>query len=130
MQRRANRNKAKRSFAELHSFIDYKALLNGGLAVKVLADYRSQSCPKCGHTSRENRPNKGLDFQCQCCGYKLHADLVGARNIALRALLIRQDWMSTGRFWAVPDVSGKEAKAKRLSRFLELRWSPDTIPTR
>lgn len=129
-QRRANRNKAKWSFAELHSFIDYKALLNGGLAVKVLADYTSQSCPKCGHTSRENRPNKGLDFQCQCCGYKLHADLVGARNIALRALLIRQDWMSTGRFWAVPDVSGKEAKAKRLSRFLELRWSPDTIPTR
>src|SRR4028118_1041126 len=45
-QRRANRNKAKWSFAELHSFIDYKALLNGGLAVKVLADYTSQSCPK------------------------------------------------------------------------------------
>lgn len=128
-QRRANRNKAKWSFAELHFFIDYKAVLHGSLAVKVLADYTSQSCPKCGHTARENRPNKGLNFECQCCGYKLHADLTGARNIALRALLVRQDWMSTGRFSAVPNVSDKEAKAKSLSRFLELRWSLDTIPT-
>ena len=128
-QRRANRNKAKWSFAQLHSFIDYKAVFNGSLAVKVLADYTSQSCPKCGHTARENRPNKGLNFECHCCGYKLHADLVGARNIAMRALLMRQDWMSTGRISAVPNVSDKEAKAKSLSRFLELRWSPDTIPT-
>ncbi len=31
-QRRANRNKAKWSFAELHGYIDYKANLNGSLA--------------------------------------------------------------------------------------------------
>lgn len=127
-QRKANRNQAKWSFAELHSFIDYKAVLNDSLAIKVPAQYTSQMCLKCGHVSKENRPNKGLDFECQCCGYKLHADLVGARNIALRALLVRQDWASTGILSASPDVSNDETKAKNLCRFLELRWSSDTSP--
>jgi predicted RNA-binding Zn-ribbon protein involved in translation (DUF1610 family) len=89
-QRRANSNKARWSFAELHGFIDYKAVLKGSLAVKVDAHYTSQACPCCGHTSKENRPNKGLTFVCQPCGYTLHADLVGARNVALRVLLSRQ----------------------------------------
>lgn len=51
-QRQANRSKAKWSFAELHGYIDYKANLNGSLATKVLAHYTSQSCVKCGHTSK------------------------------------------------------------------------------
>jgi IS605 OrfB family transposase len=124
-QRKANRSKAKWSFAELHGYIDYKANLNGSLATKVLAHYTSQSCVKCGHTSKANRPNKGLLFRCECCGYELHADLMGSRNIALRTLLLRQDWMSTGILSASPNVSGDEAKAEILQRFSELRWSLD-----
>ena len=94
--RRANRNKAKCSFAELHGYIDYKGNLNGFMATKVPADYTSQSSVKCGHTSKAHRPNKGLLFRCECCGYVLHSDLLGSRNIALRTLLVRQDRMSTG----------------------------------
>jgi len=45
-QRRANRNQAKWSFAELHSFIDYEAVLVVSLAIKVDADYTSQGCCK------------------------------------------------------------------------------------
>jgi len=127
-QRKANRNKSKWSFAELHSFIDYKAILNNSLAIKIPANYSSQCCIKCGHVSKENRPNKGLLFHCQCCGYKLHADLIGARNMALRTLLIRQDWISKGCLSATLDVSDVEAKAKNLCRFLELRWSLDASP--
>jgi len=67
-----------------------------------------------------------LLFECQACHYRLHADLIGARNVALRTLLIRQDWMSTGTLSMYPDVSDDEAKAARLSRYAELRWSPDT----
>ncbi len=125
-QRKTNRNKAQWSFAQLHSFIDYKAVINNSLAVKVPAHYTSQCCPKCSHVSKANRPNKGLIFDCKCCNYKLHADLVGTRNIALRALLIRQDWMSTGILSASPNVSDDQAKAKDLQKFLELRWSLDT----
>jgi putative transposase len=127
-RRRANRNKAKWSFAELHGYIDYKANLNGSLATKVPAHYTSKSCPKCGHTSDANRPKKGLLFRCECCGHELHADLVGARNIAMRALLVRQDWTSTGTLSVCPNVSGGETKTEILSRFSGLRWSLDTSP--
>ena len=82
---------------------------------------------------KANRPKKGLLFECQNCHYTLHADLIGARNVALRTLLLRQDWMSTGvlsvRPGATsPDTSDREAKAARLLRYAELRWSPDASP--
>jgi putative transposase len=116
-QRKANATYSKWSFAELQSMIAYKAQLAGSLAIKVDANSTSKACPMCGHTCDENRPNKGLLFICQKCHYTLHADLVGARNVTMRTLLIRQDWMSTGTLSECPDVSDKEAKAARLSRF-------------
>jgi transposase len=96
------------------------------MAVKVDADYTSQACPKCGYTCEANRPKKGLLFECQNCHYTLHADLIGARNVALRTLLLRQDWMSTGVLEVSPgatspDTSDGEAKAARLLRYAELR---------
>jgi len=126
-QRKANTTYSKWSFAELHSMIAYKASRSGSMAIKVDAHYTSQACPLCGHTCKANRPNKGLLFVCQNCHYTLHADLVGARNIAMRTLLIRQDWIGTGSLSVTPDVSCEEAKALRLSRYSELRWSTDTI---
>ncbi len=136
-QRRANHHASKWAFAELHTFIAYKAALSKtSFAVKVDADYTSKACPMCGHTDKHNRPNNGLMFECQNkeCGYRvrtgrvyrLHADLVGARNIAMRTFLIRQDWVRTGQLSVVPDVSDSEAKAARLKRYAEVRWSPDT----
>ena len=127
-QRKSNSRRSKWAFSELHSLIAYKAVRSGSMCVKVDAHYTSQSCPKCGSTSKENRPHKGLTFQCKACKYTLHADLVGARNITLRTLLIRQDWMSTGHLSVAPDVSDREAKALRLQRYRELRWSPETSP--
>jgi putative transposase len=128
-QRRANRHASQWAFAQLHGYISYKATLAGSMAVKVDAHYTSKACPRCGYTTEANRPNKGLLFVCQSCHYSLHADLVGARNVALRTLLTRQDWMSTGVLSVRPDVSSDEAKAARLSRYAELRWSLDTSPT-
>jgi len=127
-QRKANRVTSKWSFAELQAMLCYKATLAGGQVIWVDAHYTSQACPRCGHTSRDNRPNKGLLFMCQTCQYTLHADLVGAKNVALRTLLIRQDWMSTGELSVRPDVSDAEAKAVRLSRYAEVRWSPEASP--
>jgi putative transposase len=125
-QRKANRHASKWVFAELRSFLDYKAVLAGSLCVKVDADYTSQACPRCGYISQENRPQKGVLFVCQCCHYTLHADLIGARNISLRTLAIRQDWMATGQLSVAPDVTDREAKAARLKKYAELRWSPAT----
>ncbi len=128
-QRRANAAYSKWSFAELQSMIAYKALLHSSMAIKVDAHYTSKACPVCGHTCDANRPNKGLLFVCQNCHYTLHADLVGARNITMRTLLVRQDWASTGVLSVHPDVSCEEIKAARLSRYAELRWSIDTSPS-
>ena len=126
--RHANRHASKWSFAQLHSMIAYKATMAGSMAVKVDAHFTSQACPMCGYSAKENRPKNGLLFVCQSCQYTLHSDLIGARNIALRTLLIRQDWMSTGMLSVSPDVSCDETKAERLLRYSELRWSTDTSP--
>jgi transposase len=45
--------------------LSYKAALAGSLAIKVDADYTSQSCPYCGYADKRNRPGKGLLFICQ-----------------------------------------------------------------
>jgi IS605 OrfB family transposase len=123
--RKTNRVYSQWSFAELHALISYKAALAGSQAIKVDANYTSKACPKCGYTADENRPRKGLRFTCQRCYYTLHADLVGARNLVMRTLLVRQDWTRTGHLSIVPDASDKEAKAARLRRYAELRWSLD-----
>ena len=135
-QRRANRNIAKWAFAELHYILVYKAALAGSTVIKVDANYTSKACLMCGCIDEKNRPAKGLLFICQNtnCAYKsstgrpytIHADLVGARNIAMRTFLIRQDWVRTGILSICPDVSDVEAKAERLKRYSELRWNPDT----
>ncbi|HEY6411564.1 MAG TPA: transposase [Ktedonobacteraceae bacterium] len=131
-QRKSNRVYSHWSFAELHAMLAYKAVLGGSMVVRVDADNTSKGCPKCGQVSAENRPGKGLLFCCVNCHYTLHADLVGARNIALRTLLVRQDWARTGHLSVAPgsdkdpDVSATEAKAARLRRYAELRWRPDT----
>src|SRR5437588_5280399 len=127
-QRKANAAYSKWSFAELHGMLAYKALRAGSMAIKVDAHYTSKACLRCGHTADANRTGSGLSFVCQACHYRLHADLVGARNITMRTLLVRQDWARTGVLSVRPDASDNEAKALRLLRYSELRWSPDASP--
>lgn len=122
-QRKSNSESSKWAFAELGSFLTYKANLQNSLVVKVDAAYTSQMCIKCGHTSEKNRPNKGLNFICACCGYKLHADLNASRNILMRTLLVRQVLTSTGSLSTYLNATSNEVKAERLKCFSELRWS-------
>ncbi len=125
-QHKANRHASKWAFAELQGFLPYKAHLAGSACIKIDADYTSQMCPRCGHTDSKNRPDKGLLFVCQVCHFTLHADLIGARNISLRTLLVRHDWARTGTLSACPDVTDREAKAARLKKYAALRWGPVT----
>lgn len=125
-QRKENSNNSKWAFAELHGFIDYKANMIGSLAIMVDADYTSQMCIKCGHTSRDNRKNGSVIFKCVCCGYEVHSDLLGSRNVLIRTILVRQDLIGKGALVNKPNVSNVESKAERLKRFSELRWSSDT----
>jgi putative transposase len=58
----------------------YKQHWRGGEVIAVNPRYTSQTCPQCGHVSKENRPQQAL-FSCVACGYTYHADVVAAKNI-------------------------------------------------
>lgn len=73
------------SFAQLKSFVEYKAEERGVKVVGVDPRHTSQTCSSCGHVARNNRRSRG-DFWCRQCGYRTHADRNGARNIAAKYL--------------------------------------------
>lgn len=73
------------AFAELASFITYKAERSGVPVLFIDPAYTSQDCHSCGHRDRGNRPNQAT-FHCQHCGVSLHADENAALNIAQRAV--------------------------------------------
>ena len=60
------------SFAQLQSFIEYKAAWLGIPVVFVKADYTSQCCSKCGYIKKSNR--NGRKFKCKKCGQPLAID--------------------------------------------------------
>jgi IS605 OrfB family transposase len=82
-QRRGRQNRRLHgwSFAQLKAFITYKAEERGCTVAEVSPRHTSQRCSRCGYRARTNRRSQAL-FQCRVCGYTLHADLNGARNIA------------------------------------------------
>ncbi len=106
------------SFAQLKGYIGYKAEERGCTVVAVDPRHTSQACSRCGHTARDNRRSRDL-FVCRMCGFSLHADLNGARNIAAKyraeggtaasgGLRVNQPIVSTA------DVFGREEQAARL----------------
>ena len=76
------------AFAQLETFLTYKAAAAGVALVQVDPAYTSQTCSGCGHVSAKNRPNQAR-FVCRACGVLLHADHNAAINIARRG---RDGW--------------------------------------
>jgi putative transposase len=76
-------------FAQLRRFVDYKAVLTGVIVRRVDPRYTSQTCPRCTHVSRSNRPSQSL-FRCTQCGFSGPADAIAAENIR-RAAVNRPD---------------------------------------
>lgn len=72
------------AFAQLGSFVVYKARRAGVAVVHVDPRNTSRQCSECWHTHRSNRIDQAR-FVCKSCGVVLHADHNGSRNIAHRA---------------------------------------------
>ncbi len=70
------------SFAQLRSFIGYKAQQAGIPVVLVDPRNTSRRCPACRHTDKANRPNQAT-FCCTSCGCAGHADVIAAENICV-----------------------------------------------
>ncbi|WP_326777858.1 RNA-guided endonuclease InsQ/TnpB family protein [Streptomyces sp. NBC_01445] len=87
-------------FAQLGSFIAYKAKKAGAPVVHVDPAYTSQECSQCHHTERANRPSQAV-FSCRVCGFVDHADHNASHNIHQRG------WMA----W----VCGAQSTAPELT---------------
>ncbi|MEU9750768.1 RNA-guided endonuclease InsQ/TnpB family protein [Streptomyces niveus] len=72
------------SFAQLGSFIAYKARKTGVPVVYVDPAYTSRTCAECGYIDKANRVSQAR-FVCRNCGFVDHADRNGSRNIRARA---------------------------------------------
>jgi IS605 OrfB family transposase len=73
------------SFAQLGEFLTYKARRAGIPLIQVDPRYTSQTCSKCGHRDKRNRPDQAT-FICRSCGVVAHADVNAAVNIASRGV--------------------------------------------
>jgi len=76
------------SFAQLQTFIAYKAALVGAPVHRVDPRNTSRTCPACGHIAKANRKTQSW-FECLSCGFAGLADRIAAENIRVlgRALV-------------------------------------------
>jgi len=78
-----NRAILDQGWGEFYRQLEYKLAWNGGMLLKVPAQYTSQTCPCCDHVSKDNRKTQAK-FLCINCGYENNADVVGSINILAR----------------------------------------------
>lgn len=90
-----NRAILGRGWGTMRQRLKSKAEEFGGEIIEVNPAYTSQTCPECDHVEKGNRKTQAK-FACTLCGYKEHADVVGAINILKRG-------MTTG----APPVAGR-----------------------
>ena len=76
-----NREINKSAWGTVARMLDYKARKT----VYVRPHHTSQICSSCGYRSKANRVTRSR-FECQSCGFIMHADLNASINIAERAL--------------------------------------------
>jgi len=91
------------SFAQLYSFIEYKAQARGIAVVRIDPRHTSQTCSRCGYHHRANRRSQAL-FHCRSCGYQLNADLNAAYNI-------REKYLASLAQDGTPILSGPTCQA-------------------
>ncbi|MGW2628046.1 RNA-guided endonuclease InsQ/TnpB family protein [Streptomyces chattanoogensis] len=75
------------AFAQLQSFLAYKARRAGVPLVYVDPAYTSLTCAECGNVDKANRVDQAR-FACRSCGFVDHADRNSSRNIRARAWLL------------------------------------------
>lgn len=84
VRRRQRARHANWAFAQLGSFVQYKAIASGVSVVYVDPRNTSRTCPACGRIDKSNRPSQAR-FECLGCGLAGLADTFAARVIAARA---------------------------------------------
>ncbi len=83
-----NRSILRQGWGLFRTQLAYKLEAKGGQLILVDPKHTSQTCPVCGHVSKENRTTQE-HFCCVNCGHEANADLNAAKNILLRGKVIR-----------------------------------------
>lgn len=68
------------AFAQLRTFIEYKAKLRGVTVLIVDPRNTSRTCSACGYCEKANRQSQEK-FRCCSCNHQEHADINAARNL-------------------------------------------------
>jgi putative transposase len=89
------------AFAQLGSFLAYKAKQAGVAFVEVDPAYTSQMCSACGWVDKHNRRSQA-EFDCGRCDFVGHADHNAAINIASRGV---KRWGEVMRPHAAPTLT-------------------------
>ena len=89
------------AFAQLGSFLAYKAKQGGVAFVEVDPAYTSQMCSACGWVDKRNRKSQAV-FECGRCDFVGHADHNAAINIASRGV---ERWGEIMRPHAAPTLT-------------------------
>ena len=90
-----NRSISDAGWGELSLKIEYLAVKQGKIVIKINPKHSSQECRNCGNIDKSNRD--GEKFICAKCGYHEHADIGAAKTIRDRALkLVRGDSAKPG----------------------------------
>ena len=90
-----NRSISDAGWGELILKIEYLAVKQGKIVIKINPKHSSQECRNCGNIDKSNRD--GEKFICAKCGYHEHADIGAAKTIRDRALkLVRGDSAKPG----------------------------------
>ncbi len=82
-----NKSILDQGWGEFRRQLSYKLSWLGGRLVEVPPQYTSQTCSKCGHTSKDNRTSQA-HFQCTTCGFSTNADYNAALNILAAGLAV------------------------------------------
>lgn len=83
--KRFNRMMGNWAFRQLADMIVYKAERANIPVVWIDPRKTSQTCSRCGHATRANRPDQS-HFRCVSCGYQVNSDFNAAVNISRKGL--------------------------------------------
>lgn len=108
VRRRQRARHANWAFAQLRTFVEYKARAAGVPVVAVDPRNTSRTCPACGVIDQASRRSQA-EFSCTSCGHAGLADVCAARNIAFRARAVVMQPM-------VPDAEESASVAPGTSR--------------
>jgi IS605 OrfB family transposase len=120
LSRKSRRKTNRIPYGFFRHTLTHKSTQLGIPIVEVSARYTSQTCPRCGHISRQNRRNWRY-FRCVRCRFEANADRVASVNICRKAIQIATYLVTMGQ--TLPTGAPVSVPVRQDE---EASWQPET----